>query len=543
MGHFQDSVYGDKLVLAINSAAGLSIFFFGYDQGVMSGVNISPNYKQIMGLEDNEALLGGVVAVYYAGTLIGALLGGWIGDKIGRIKTVLVGCAFACFGAALQTAAQNVAWMICSRIITGIGTGHLNAIVPVWSAETSHYTSRGMFIAMEFTLNIFGVVIAYWIAYGLREEPGEMRWRFPIGFQLIPLIVLALGINFFPESPRWLVKKDRVDEAIHILAALRGNGDHDHPAVQQELQDIRDTLRLEEEQGGQPSYWNMLFKYDEFNIPRRVHLSIWLQIIQELTGIGKITVYAPESFANSGFSERTSQLLSGFNNISYMLCTLVAVFTLDRWGRRFTLFYGAVCQGICLILVAVLTKTEYLEWKPTAFGVASAVFIFGYTGFFGMTWLTVPWLYPVEIYPLRVRARGGAWSVVGWSIGNALVMEITPPLLASIKWATFFLFGALNFAAIPIVWALYPETSNFTLEELDVIFSTKSLFVWSAEKELRFRGIDPKNPLGHKKNGDGSSDSAERGDEKAQLPAPGNGTSSTSSAPDEKKDVPAGGNE
>lgn len=111
----------------------------------MSGVNISPNYKQIMGLEDNEALLGGVVAVYYAGTLIGALLGktithtsfkvmmvlirsgigGWVGDKIGRIRTVLVGCAFACFGAALQTAAQNVAWMICSRIITGIGTGHL----------------------------------------------------------------------------------------------------------------------------------------------------------------------------------------------------------------------------------------------------------------------------------------------------------------------------------------------------------------------------------------------------------------------------------
>lgn len=87
-------------------------------------------------------------------------VGGWIGDKIGRIRTILVGCAFAIFGATLQTAAQNVAWMICSRIITGIGTGHLNAIVPVWSAETSHYSSRGMFIAMEFTLNIFGVVIA-----------------------------------------------------------------------------------------------------------------------------------------------------------------------------------------------------------------------------------------------------------------------------------------------------------------------------------------------------------------------------------------------
>lgn len=142
MYNIAKSVHGSKLVFAINSAAGLSIFFFGvsfsiyteksltyyvlqYDQGVMSGVNISPDYKNIMGLNDNEALLGGVVALYYVGTLVGALLGGWIGDKIGRIKTVVVGCMFAVFGAALQTGAQNVAWMICARIITGVGTGHL----------------------------------------------------------------------------------------------------------------------------------------------------------------------------------------------------------------------------------------------------------------------------------------------------------------------------------------------------------------------------------------------------------------------------------
>ncbi|ORY95959.1 general substrate transporter [Syncephalastrum racemosum] len=495
MYNIAKSVHGSKLVFAINSAAGLSIFFFGYDQGVMSGVNISPDYKNIMGLNDNEALLGGVVALYYVGTLVGALLGGWIGDKIGRIKTVVVGCIFAVFGAALQTGAQNVAWMICARIITGVGTGHLNAIVPVWSAETSHYASRGMFIAMEFTLNIFGVVIAYWIAYGLSDVEGGMRWRFPIGFQLIPLIVLLLGINIFPESPRWLLKRGREEEAMFILAALRGGGDLNHPDVIRERDEIMETLKIEEAEGGEPSYWAMLFKYDEFNIPRRVHLSIWLQIIQELTGIGVITVYAPECFAGAGFSEKVSQLLSGINDICYMLSTLVAVFTLDRWGRRFTLFYGAVFQGISLILVAVLTKPEIMNQNKLGYGIGATVFIFSYTAFFGMTWLTVPWLYPVEIYPLRVRARGGAWSVVGWSIGNALVTEITPPMLAGIGWATFLLFGALNFVAIPFVWALYPETMNKTLEELDVIFSTRSLLVWNAEKELRDKGIDPNDPL------------------------------------------------
>ncbi|KAG0182620.1 hypothetical protein DFQ29_003173 [Apophysomyces sp. BC1021] len=469
-------------MLAINLAAGLSIFFFGYDQGVMSGVNISPDYIELMGLKSKEALLGGIVAVYYVGTLIGALMGGWIGDRIGRIRTVVVGCAFAIFGAALQTAAENVAWMMCARIITGIGTGHLNAIVPVWSAETSHHTSRGMFIAAEFTLNIFGVVVAYWLDYGMSFTEGGLRWRFPIAFQMVPLIILAVGINFFPESPRWLLKQGRKEEGLAILAALRGGGDPNHPDVQQEYNQITEAIQLDAAEGGEPGYFSMLFNYDALNIPRRVHLSIWLQIMQELTGIGVVTVYAPVVFVRAGFSDQTAQLLSGINNIFYMICTLVPVFTLDRWGRRFTLFYGAVCQGIALLMVGILTKPEIMAQNPLGYGIGATVFVFLYTGFFGMTWLAVPWLYPVEIYPTNVRAKGGAWSVVGWSIGNALVMEVTPPMLGAIGWATFLIFAAFNFLTIPVVWALYPETSSKTLEELDLIFSTKSLFVWDAAK-------------------------------------------------------------
>jgi sugar porter (SP) family MFS transporter len=301
---------------------------------------------------------------------------------------------------------------------------------------------------------------------------------------LIPLVILAIGINFFPESPRWLLKKGRTEEGLDILAALRGDGDRNHPLVQKEYGEIITAIEQEASEGGEPGYFSMLFKKDHLNIPRRVHLSVWLQIIQELTGIGVITVYAPQVFSSAGFSPRTSQLLSGINNITYMLSTLVAVFTLDKWGRRFTLFYGAVCQGISLVMVAILTKPDIMAQNPSGYGIGATVFTFLYTAFFGMTWLTVPWLYPVEIYPTKVRAKGGAWSVVGWSVGNALVMEITPPMIAGIGWITFLIFGAFNFLAIPIVWAFYPETSNKTLEELDVIFSTNSFLVWNAEKEL-----------------------------------------------------------
>ncbi|KAG2178639.1 hypothetical protein INT44_001792 [Umbelopsis vinacea] len=473
---------GNRLLIAINAVAGLSIFFFGYDQGVMSDVNIAPDYLALMGLENNPALLGGVVAVYYAGCLIGALIGGWIGDRIGRIRTVVVGSAIAIIGAALQCSAQNVAWMICARIITGVGTGNLNAIVPVWSAETSHHTSRGMFIAIEFTLNIFGVVIAYWLGYGMSYTEGGIRWRFPLGFQLLPLVILMVIINWFPESPRWLLRMGRKEEALEILAALRGDGDPDHPDVQREYNDIIEAIEIEHE--GEIGYLEM-FKKDPLNIGRRVHLSVWLQIIQELTGIGVVTVYAPQCFQKAGFSPQTSQMIAGINNITYMLSTIVAVLTLDRYGRRFSLFWGAAAQGLSLVLLSVMVHPRMLAQNHSAFGIAGTVFIFLYTAFFGMTWLTVPWLYPVEIYPLKVRAKGGAWSVVGWSIGNALVAEITPPLLASWDNYTFLFFGLINFVAIPIVWAFYPETANRTLEEMDIVFATDTPFVWKAEKELR----------------------------------------------------------
>ena len=142
----------------------------------MGGVNNAEDYIKTMKIGytrndngqhtpviTNSLRQGGIVAIYYVGTLAGALAGGWIGEKIGRIKTIAIGAAWGVFGASLQCSAQNHPWMICARLVNGFGTGILNAIVPVWATETATHTSRGQFIAIEFTLNIFGVVVAYWM--------------------------------------------------------------------------------------------------------------------------------------------------------------------------------------------------------------------------------------------------------------------------------------------------------------------------------------------------------------------------------------------
>lgn len=514
-----------SLLIAINTIAALSIFFFGYDQGMMGGVNTSRDYVRVMGIGHvdtvtdtvvvTDALLqGGIVSVYYLGTLAGCLLGGLVGDKIGRIRTIALGALWAILGASLQCSSQNHVWMICARAVNGIGTGILNAIVPVWATETAEHTSRGQFIAIEFTLNIFGVVVAYWLEFGLSFIDGgnsSIAWRFPIAFQIIPLLVLFGSTWFFPESPRWLVKVGRDDEARFILHRLRGTDAAGHAQAEAEFHDIRSINALESENSQQDSYYHMLFGIGsgQLHTGRRVQLVVWLQIVQEWVGIAGVTVCksepgtfpflsrrpitddhadAPTIFSIAGFDATKSAWISGLNNIFYMFATLICVFTLDRIGRRWTLYWGAAAQGIAMFLAGGMSRLGSdaralgNTAQASAYGAAAASFVFIFTSVFGATWLTVPWLYPAEIFPLQVRAKGNAWGVVGWSIGNGWLTLLCPVMFGAIGENTLYIFGACNALAIPMVWALYPESNQRTLEEMNLLFAAPTPWVWDAEE-------------------------------------------------------------
>ncbi|RYP09962.1 hypothetical protein DL764_000957 [Monosporascus ibericus] len=436
------------LLRAINCVAALSIFFFGYDQGMMGGVNNAKDYIDLMGF--------------------------------GHVDP-----------ATEEPIISNS--LLQARAVNGIGTGILNAIVPVWATETAEHTSRGKFIAIEFTLNIFGVVVAYWLEFGLSfidHGNSAVRWRFPIAFQIIPLLALLASVWFFPESPRWLVKEGRDEEARYILRRLRGSAGADAARAEAEYQEIRQVVALETKESRKNSYAHMLFGVGsgKLHTGRRVQLVIWLQILQEWVGIAGVTVYAPTIFRIAGYGTTKSQWISGLNNIFYMFATLICVFTLDRIGRRWTLYWGAVGQGAAMFLAGAFSRlgqqarasgnTSLAE----SYGAAAASFVFIFTSVFGATWLTVPWLYPAEIFPLQVRAKGNAWGVFGWSIGNGWLTLLCPVMFGAIGENTLHIFGACNVLAIPVVWALYPESNQRTLEEMDLLFAADSPWVWDAER-------------------------------------------------------------
>ncbi len=222
-----------------------------------------------------------------------------MGDRLGRIKSFAVGACWGILGALLQCTAKNPSWIICARLVNGIGTGILNAIVPVYGSEVADYQSRGQFIAVEFTLNIFGVVVAYWLGFGLSfidDGRSEFQWRFSIAFQVIMLIVLLGGCWFFPESPRWLCTAGRREEAHYVLTRLRGR--ENMTRVENEMSEIEAVIELERSTAKSTSYFHMLFGVGskELHVGRRVQLVIWLQVIQSWTGIAGVTMYAPSKY-------------------------------------------------------------------------------------------------------------------------------------------------------------------------------------------------------------------------------------------------------
>ncbi|KEF59375.1 uncharacterized protein A1O9_04219 [Exophiala aquamarina CBS 119918] len=480
---------GKPLIWVILAVSGCAILFFGYDAGVMALVNVNPDYLRNMGTTSgtsrDAAANGGLVSLWFGGFLIGAILVGLYADKIGRLKTMIVGCAWAAFGAALQASAQNFTWMAFARIIGGIGCGHLNAVVPIWTSELADAHLRGAFVAVEFTLAVGGICGVYWIEYAcLKTQGAGFAWRFPLALQIVFLIILVLVVPFMVESPRHLAATARYHEARHVLQKARLNPSPEK--IEAEMTEILDAIRLEARSTSK-SYWSMLFTKDHLHTRRRLLLGAGVQVMQKFTGIDFITTYAPQMFALSGYSGTKSDILAGGNLISYTASLALSIYLIDRVGRRKLMLIGCSVMGVLLIVGGVLAhlvnKNEANEAQAQKFGAGVAAVLYLYTFAYGSTWLTVCWVYPTEIFPLASRAKGVAFATIAFSIAGGIVNEITPYLIKAIGFWIFILFAFVNFGMLVPIFLFYIETAGRHLEDLDLLFAGNSNIAWRAEKE------------------------------------------------------------
>jgi len=384
-----------------------------------------------------------MVAILEVGAFISSLMVGRIGDIIGRRKTIFYGSCIFFVGGAMQTFAQNMAMMMAGRVLAGLGVGMLSTIVPVYQSEISPPHNRGKLACIEFTGNIVGYATSVWVDYFCGFIKGDLSWRLPLLMQCVMGGLLGLGSLIIVESPRWLLDHDHDEEGIVVIANLYGGGDIHNPRAREEFRDIKMDVLLQRQEG-ERTYSEMFKRYG-----RRVFIAMSAQALAQLNGINVISYYAPYVFERAGWVGHDAVLMAGINGITYVLSTIPPWYIVDRWGRRPILLSGAIAMVVSLSLISYVM---YLDISYTPKLVVVLVVI--YNAAFGYSWGPIPWLYPPEILPLKIRSKGASLSTAtNWAF-NWLVGEMTPILQDLITWRLYLVHAF--FCAVSFVVGMCP---------------------------------------------------------------------------------------
>ncbi|KAF2168072.1 hypothetical protein M409DRAFT_65609 [Zasmidium cellare ATCC 36951] len=485
-------LHGKKLIYFLSIFVSLGVFLFGYDQGVMSGIITGPYFKDYFN-HPSAAEIGTMVAILEVGAFIASLSVGRIGDVLGRRKTILYGAVVFVVGGAIQTFATGMPMMLLGRIIAGLGVGALSTIVPVYQSEISPPHNRGKLACIEFSGNIFGYMCSVWVDYFCSYIKNDWAWRVPLLMQVVMGGLLAVGSFLIVESPRWLLDNDHDEEGIVVIANLYGKGDIHNPKARDEYREIKMNVLLQRQEG-ERSYRDMFKRYY-----KRVFIAMSAQALAQLNGINVISYYAPLVFEQAGWVGRDAILMTGINGLTYLASTIPPWYVVDRLGRRFILLSGAVMMVISLSAISYFIYID-VHITPTMV----VVFVMIYNAAFGYSWGPIPWLYPPEILPLSIRAKGASLSTASNWAFNWLVGEMTPILQEAIKWRLYLLhafFCALSFV---VVWFIYPETANVRLEDMNSLFGDATTIAPTpetlAEAESLFSGN--RSPVGSFRLGD-----------------------------------------
>ncbi|KAK9854854.1 hypothetical protein MYU51_003045 [Penicillium brevicompactum] len=397
-------------------------------KGVMSGLVGADNRFGRDFNNPDAALQGDIVALYDIGCIIGSILVFCIGEKFGRRWMLMGGGIIMILGTIILASSTTVAQLIVGRIVTGVGDGMNSSTAPVYQSEVAPSEIRGTLLTLQGTMTILGLCIAYWLDYGTIFTDSSLQWRFPLAFQAVFAVCLVLQVIGLPETPRWLTKNDRYEEARDVIAAINDLS-IDDPTVIQALADIEKAVH-EDIQGDQVG-WRDFFSHDALHMSRNMSI-----------------------------------ILSGCTSLAYLVGSALPLLMMDKFGRRVLLIVSAAGLSFCFMMVAILLSFNKVQ---DAYGATAFIFLFQI--FYGLGWLPVPWFYPSEISTTSLRSKSAAIaSAFNW-LSVFAVVKLTPIAIQNINWRVFVIFAVLNFLWIPIVFFFYPETKGLELEDINLIFA------------------------------------------------------------------------
>jgi SP family arabinose:H+ symporter-like MFS transporter len=454
----------ERFVYIVTSIAALGGLLFGYDTAVISGAIGFLRVK----FELTETMTGFAASSAIWGCVVGVLAAGVVSDRLGR-KRALLGTAILFAVSAIGSAvAQTFTQFIVFRFVGGLGVGAASMLAPAYIAEIAPAARRGMLVTLYQLAIVIGINIIYFVNLliaraGDETWNTELGWRWMLGSEILPALLFFFALFWVPESPRWLIKSGRDSEALDVLEKVNGRD-----GAKSVMDEIR--LALAEESG-------TLGELFQPGLRMAMIVGVMLAIFSQVTGINAIIYYAPEIFKSAGFGTESALAQTVVIGLTSTIFTFVAIWLIDRSGRKTLLLWGLSGMIVCLF------ATGLLFYAGESSSPWLLIFILGFIASFAASLGPIPWVIIAEIFPTKTRGMAMSFCIVMLWLSVVLITQMTPVMLEGNIFGlaemvsaerhqlagafTFWIFAGNAVVLLAFVWRFVPETKRKTLEQIE----------------------------------------------------------------------------
>lgn len=460
--------YNTTYIFGITLVATLGGLLFGYDTAVISGAEKSIEAYLIKPLGLNSLIHGATVSSALIGCILGGMTSGLLSNHWGRKKT-LIFASLLFFVSALGSGypeaffftkgEPSIALLLTFnfyRVIGGIGVGLASAVSPMYISEIAPAHIRGRLVSFNQFAIIFGMLVVYFVNWGIAfgqsiEWINDIGWRYMFVSEAIPAALFGILLFLVPETPRYLLLSNKDEKAKSVLRKLYANNE----TSQTIFQEIKQSV-------GQATSRGKLFSYGKVVII----IGILLSVFQQFVGINVALYYAPRIFESMGAAKDASMLQTIIMGLVNVMFTVVAILTVDKWGRKPLLITGSIGMSIGMFAISALAFNNII-------GISTLVFIIIYTASFMMSWGPICWVLISEIFPNKIRGQAVAVAVACQWFANYLISSTYPAMMEFSGGMTYGFYGLMAVLSALFVWKMVPETKGKSLEEMEKLWGKK----------------------------------------------------------------------
>ncbi|MDR0693690.1 MAG: D-xylose transporter XylE [Prevotellaceae bacterium] len=457
--------YNITYVTGITLVATIGGLLFGYDTAVISGAEKSLEIY-FSSLSLSSFVHGATVSSALIGCIIGGALSGIFSSRLGRKKSLLLASVLF-FLSALGSAYPEILFFTKDqptigllmtfnlyRIIGGVGVGLASAICPMYIGEIAPAKIRGRLVSFNQFAIIFGMLVVYFVNWGIANGQtitwiNDIGWRYMFGSEAIPAALFGLLLLTAPETPRYLALTNQYEKALAVLARINSSKEQ----ALNILNEIKASLTAIA--GSKVK----LFSYGKIVII----IGILLSVFQQFVGINVALYYAPRIFESMGAAKDASLLQTIVMGLVNVIFTVLAIMTVDKWGRKPLLISGSIGMAVGMFAIATLSFFDVI-------GISTLVFIILYTASFMMSWGPICWVLIAEIFPNKIRGQAVAIAVAAQWAANYLISSTYPPMMEYSGAMTYGFYGLMAVLSALFVWKMVPETKGKSLEEMENVW-------------------------------------------------------------------------